>query len=428
MASVYSVGQINAYIKNMFRQDFLLARVSVKGEVSNCKYHTSGHVYFSLKDETGVIRCVLFAGSRQAVSFRLENGQSVIVDGSVSVYERDGSYQLYARNIRQDGLGELFERFEKLKRQLEEMGMFSPEYKKPVPKYIRTLGVVTAPTGAAVRDIIQISRRRNPGIRILVCPARVQGEGAAESIARGIMMLEHAGVDVIIAGRGGGSYEDLWAFNEELVARTIFECSVPVISAVGHETDTVISDFVADLRAPTPSAAAELAVADMSEVLFALTQTKQTLLLRMERLSARCRDGLEKRRLQLKLHGPFGRLNEARHHLSRLEDLLDRSVRQRLEMSSADLARRRERMIMLMQRHLRDEIHALALYREKLGALSPAAKLSAGYALVSDRNGNRITSALAAREAGRLSLWFGDGNVDVKVTGGEDGKDDKSDQ
>lgn len=251
MRNVYTVKQVNAYIKNMFTQDFMLNRIYIKGEVSNCKYHTSGHLYFSLKDESGTIACVMFAGQRSGLSFRMQEGQQVIVLGSVSVYERDGRYQVYAKEIVLDGAGLLYEKFIKLKKELEEMGMFAPEYKKPIPKYVRTVGVVTAPTGAAVRDIINITRRRNPYVQILLYPALVQGDGASESVVRGIRALEEAKVDVMIVGRGGGSIEDLWAFNEEKVARAVFECSVPVISAVGHETDTTIIDYVADLRAPT---------------------------------------------------------------------------------------------------------------------------------------------------------------------------------
>lgn len=267
MRNVYTVKQVNAYIKNMFTQDFMLNRIYIKGEVSNCKYHTSGHLYFSLKDESGTIACVMFAGQRSGLSFRMQEGQKVIVLGSVSVYERDGRYQVYAKEIVLDGAGLLYEKFIKLKKELEEMGMFAPEYKKPIPKYVRTVGVVTAPTGAAVRDIINITRRRNPYVQILLYPALVQGDGASESVVRGIRALEEAKVDVMIVGRGGGSIEDLWAFNEENVARAVFECSVPVISAVGHETDTTIIDYVADLRAPTPSAAAELAICNYRELL-----------------------------------------------------------------------------------------------------------------------------------------------------------------
>ena len=266
MKNVYTVGQVNSYIKNMFQQDFMMSRIYVKGEVSNCKYHTSGHIYFTLKDASGALPAVLFAGNRKGLGFTMKNGDNVIVLGSISVYERDGKYQLYAREILPDGEGLLYQRFQQLKKELEEMGMFAPEYKQPIPKYIRRLGIVTAPTGAAIRDIQNISGRRNPYVQAILYPALVQGDGAAQSIVNGIYALERLGVDVIIVGRGGGSMEDLWAFNEEIVARAIFECSVPIISAVGHETDTTIADYVADLRAPTPSAAAELAVYDIREL------------------------------------------------------------------------------------------------------------------------------------------------------------------
>ena len=262
MKNVYSVGQVNTYIRNMFAQDFMMQRISIKGEVSNCKYHTSGHIYFTLKDEVGTINAIMFAGNRKGLSFPMKEGDKVIATGFVEVYERDGKYQLYAREIELDGAGNLYLKFEALKHELEEMGMFAAEYKKPIPKYAMRIGVVTAPTGAAVRDIQNIAGRRNPFVQLILYPALVQGDGAVESIVNGIHALDMLGLDVLIVGRGGGSIEDLWAFNEESVARAIFECETPVISAVGHETDTTIADYVADLRAPTPSAAAELAVFD----------------------------------------------------------------------------------------------------------------------------------------------------------------------
>ena len=265
MKHVYTVAQVNTYIKNMFTQDFMLNRIYIKGEVSNCKYHSSGHIYFSLKDEGGAMACVMFAGDRKGLAFPMQDGQSVIVLGRVGVYERSGSYQLYAKEIIRDGAGRLYEAYEKLKEELEEMGMFAPQYKQPIPFYAKRVGVVTAPTGAAVQDIRNIALRRNPYVQLILYPAQVQGEGAADSIVRGIEALDALGLDVLIVGRGGGSIEDLWAFNEEKVARAIFDCSTPVISAVGHETDTTIADYVADLRAPTPSAAAELAVADIRD-------------------------------------------------------------------------------------------------------------------------------------------------------------------
>ena len=262
MRNVYTVKQVNAYIKNMFTQDFMLNRIYIKGEVSNCKYHTSGHLYFSLKDESGTIACVMFAGQRSGLSFRMQEGQQIIVLGSVSVYERDGRYQVYAKEIVLDGAGLLYEKFIMLKKELEEMGMFAPEYKKPIPRFAKKVGVVTAKTGAAIQDIINITHRRNPYVQLILYPTLVQGESAAVNIAAGIDYLDTLGLDVIIVGRGGGSIEDLWAFNTEQVARAVFDCNTPVISAVGHETDYTICDFVSDLRAPTPSAAAELAVPD----------------------------------------------------------------------------------------------------------------------------------------------------------------------
>ena len=277
MQNVYTVAQVNSYIKNMFTQDFMLKSIFVKGEVSNCKYHSSGHIYFTLKDAKGVITCVMFAGSRAGLSFQMQEGQMVVVGGTIDVYERDGKYQLYAKQIVLDGAGRLYEKFEQLKQELAEMGMFAPEYKQPIPKYIQKLGVVTAATGAAVRDIIEIATRRNPYIQIILYPAIVQGEQAAESIVNGINALELFGVDAIIVGRGGGSIEDLWAFNEKIVAQAVFDCSIPIISAVGHETDTTIIDFVADLRAPTPSAAAELAVYEYAQLMEHLQLYQNTL-------------------------------------------------------------------------------------------------------------------------------------------------------
>lgn len=318
--NVYTVKQVNAYIKNMFTQDFMLNRIYVKGEVSNCKYHTSGHIYFSLKDESGTIACVMFAGQRGGLSFHMREGQQIIVLGSVNVYERTGSYQLYANEIRLDGEGALYEKYQMLKQELEEMGMFAPEYKQEIPAYAKRIGVVTAPTGAAIRDIMNISARRNPYVQLILYPAQVQGEGAKESIVRGIRMLEMKEVDVIIIGRGGGSIEDLWAFNEEEVARAIFDCTVPVISAVGHETDVTIADYVADLRAPTPSAAAELAVWDYRQVENYLAECR----LRMNRSVA---GAVRMNRLRLKemetrlsyLH-PRHKLQEQQQRLAELEE------------------------------------------------------------------------------------------------------------
>ena len=395
MRSVYTVRQVNAYIKNMFTQDFMLNRIYVRGEVSNCKYHTSGHIYFSLKDESGTIACVMFAGSRSGLSFRMQSGQTVIVLGSVSVYERDGKYQLYAKEILLDGAGLLYERFEALKRELEEMGMFAPEYKQPIPAYVRRVGIVTAPTGAAVRDIINIARRRNPYVQLILYPALVQGEGAVSSIIRGIRMLEGQQVDVIIAGRGGGSIEDLWAFNEEAVARAIFDCSVPVVSAVGHETDTLISDFVADLRAPTPSAAAELAVYEYA----AAEARKKEYELQLKRLMAQKlreqRQRLEQLSVRLRYAHPRQKLNDRRQYAADLETRLRGQMERRLETCR----------------------HKLAIYIEKMNGLSPLKKLNQGYSYVADRTGGAVRSIAQVKPGDELLIYVSDGIVDVQVEG-----------
>lgn len=393
--NVYTVKQVNAYIKNMFTQDFMLSRIYVKGEVSNCKYHTSGHIYFSLKDESGTIACVMFAGQRGGLSFRMSEGQQVVVFGSVNVYERSGSYQLYAREIRLDGEGRLYERFQALRRELEEMGMFAPEYKKEIPAYAGRVGVVTAPTGAAVRDIMNISARRNPYVQLILYPARVQGEGAAESVARGIHMLERQGVEVIIVGRGGGSIEDLWAFNEEIVARAIFDCTVPVISAVGHETDTTIADYVADLRAPTPSAAAELAVYDFRQVQSRMQETD----LKLKRLLGQ---KIQLARMQL------------RQYVTRLKVL---HPRYQLQERQQLLVEYEERLKRCMEGKIQKERHRLALYIEKMKGLSPLKKLNLGYAYVEDEKGNSVRSVQQVHKGSVLSVHVTDGVIYTSVTG-----------
>lgn len=393
MQKVYSVSQINTYIRNMFTQDFVLNRVSIRGEVSNCKYHTSGHIYFSLKDAGGVVSCVMFASARKGLAFRMSDGQQVIADGAVSVYERDGKYQLYASRIRLDGAGVLYERYLELKQELEEMGMFAPEYKKRIPAYVRRLGVVTAPTGAAIRDIINISKRRNPGIEIVLYPAKVQGEGAAESVAEGICALDKLGVDVIIAGRGGGSIEDLWAFNEELVARAVFACETPVISAVGHETDTTIIDFVSDLRAPTPSAAAELAVMDVSGILAMLDNQKEQLQKSLEWKIQQYYMRVMQYESRMQLYNPMTRLGEQRQYADVIKD----------------------RLYMLLEQKLLERRHQMQLYIEKMRAVSPLERLAGGYACVTDTKGNRIYSVAQTVPDAEIKIFVSDGVIDAKV-------------
>lgn len=393
MKNVYSIRQVNLYISNMFRQDFMLNRIYVKGEVSNCKYHTSGHIYFSLKDDSGSLACVMFAGNRSGLNFQMQNGQSVIVLGSISVYERDGKYQLYAREIIQDGMGLLYEKFQALKQELEEMGMFAPEYKQPIPAFSRRVGIVTAPTGAAIRDIMNISYRRNPYVQLILYPALVQGEEAADSIVRGIELLDQSHVDVIIVGRGGGSMEDLWAFNEEKVARAIFQCETPVISAVGHETDFTIADYVADLRAPTPSAAAELAVADMAAIQGQLRDMQQRLQNRMsERLSDRKKE-LEHLQEKLKYVSPQHQIQEKYQRLTDIEEELQ----------------------MLMQQTMKERRHQLMIYVERMKGLSPLEKLSQGYSYTADARGKKITATEQVQPGDLLQIYVSDGQILAEV-------------
>ncbi len=392
--NVYTVKQVNTYIKNMFAQDFMLNRIYIKGEVSNCKYHTSGHIYFSLKDESGTIACVMFAGSRSGLSFRMQEGQQVVVLGSISVYERDGKYQVYAKEILLDGAGQLHLKFEALKKELEEMGMFDLAYKQPIPKFVKTVGIVTAPTGAAVRDIIQVATRRNPYVQLLLYPAQVQGDGAAESIVSGIRMLEEQKVDVIIVGRGGGSIEDLWAFNEEIVARAIFDCSVPIISAVGHETDVTISDYVADLRAPTPSAAAELAVYEYWNVDAWLKETQLRLQRNIMQCTRKNRQMLEHMAMQLQLRHPRHKVNEHRQYSNELESKLQSC----------------------MQSILSKKKYQYNLYLEKMKGLSPLEKLSQGYSYVENKDKENIREISRVQPGEMLYIYVTDGVIEAEVT------------
>lgn len=391
--NVYSVSQLNSYIKNMFTQDYLLQALFVKGEVSNCKYHPSGHIYFTLKDPKGTVSCVMFAGNRSGLSFRLSDGQQVVVGGTVDVYERDGKYQVYAKQIVLDGAGLLYEKYEQLKRELAEQGMFAPEYKQSIPKYIKTLGVVTASSGAAVRDIIQIATRRNPGIQIVLYPAIVQGQAAVPSIIKGIRALEAMQVDVMIVGRGGGSIEDLWAFNEREVAQAVFDCSVPIISAVGHETDTTIIDYVSDLRAPTPSAAAELAVTDYREILSQLDEMHSELEVAMDRKIRGYRQRLERYEMQLKYLSPASRIRQHRQYAMNLESTLQDA----------------------MKNLIGEKRHKLAIYIEKMKGLSPLERLNSGFSYVENEEGKNVRSVKQVQRGQMLRIRMKDGSIQASV-------------
>lgn len=394
MKNIYSVSQVNRYIKSLISEDYFLSRIYVRGEVSNCKYHTSGHIYFSLKDETGTLSCVMFAGQRKGLGFAMKNGDKVVAEGSVSVYERDGKYQLYARSITLEGAGLLYERYLALKKELEEMGMFSQEYKQPIPAYVKKVGIVTAPTGAAIQDIRNIAGRRNPYVQLILYPALVQGEGAKESIVKGIETLDAWGVDVIIVGRGGGSIEDLWAFNEEEVARAIFHCQTPIISAVGHETDTTIADFVADLRAPTPSAAAELAVADVRQLLETLRAYRQKLTFGMENQIYSLRQRMKQYEMKLEYGSPAYQIQEKRIRLLDLEERLGSAM---------------ENQIFRARQNLN-------IYIERMKGLSPLDKLNQGFSYVENEAGHSVTCIGQVKPGDTLNIQVTDGRILTKVT------------
>ncbi|MDO5382599.1 MAG: exodeoxyribonuclease VII large subunit [Eubacteriales bacterium] len=395
MAGVYTVTQINSYIKNMFKQDFVLNHIQIKGEISNCKYHTSGHIYFTLKDSGGTISSIMFSSFAGKLKMRLTDGMKVTVEGRIDVYERDGKYQLYASNITEDGIGDLYKQFELLKCKFEEMGYFSDIYKKTIPAFSRKIGIVTASTGAAIRDIMNISYRRNPYVKLYLYPALVQGEQAKYSIVKGIEILDKMGLDCIIVGRGGGSLEDLWAFNEEIVAEAIFNAETPIISAVGHETDFSISDFVADLRAPTPSAAAELAVCDIRQVEAGITDIKNRLNRNMQLKIRACRDYTDKYNLSLQYLNPVNQVQEKRQMLIGYEDKLNFYMNNTLNINK----------------------HRLSVLSAKLDGNSPLRKLNGGFAYIQNHDGKHIVSVNDVSVNDNMDIYLKDGCVSAVVTG-----------
>lgn len=390
---ICSVSQVNQYIKNMFVRDYALSRIKIKGEVSNCKYHSSGHIYFTLKDAVSQISCVMFASYARSLAFRLEEGQSVIVQGSVSVYERDGKYQMYAQGITQEGSGKLYEEYERRKKRLLEEGLFDESRKKKIPLYAKKIGVVTAATGAVIQDICQVSHRRNPYVQILLYPAKVQGEGAAQTVIEGIHYFASSDVDTIIIGRGGGSIEELWAFNEEALVRAVADCSKPIISAVGHETDTTLTDYAADMRAPTPSAAAELAVFAYRDFTMELKDITYTLHMLMEQKLKLSKVTLAKYEIALSPLSPQDQIRQKRLYLAAAQEQLTGRLQQRLISAR----------------------HQLELYVEELKGLSPLYKLQGGYSYVSDGQGEHIDSVSRLQKGQKLCLTFSDGKADVTV-------------
>lgn len=394
LKNVYSVGQISEYISNMFQQDFMLKNVSIKGEVSNCTYHSTGHIYFTLKDKNGVLKGVMFAGNRRNLQFQLKEGDQVVVTGSIESYKFSSQYQIIARSIELDGTGNLYQKLEELKKELEEQGMFDEMYKRPIPKYVKKIGVVTSPTGAVIEDIRNVSFRRNPNVQIVLCPAQVQGDGAKESIVSGIQRLDQLGVDVIIVGRGGGSIEDLWAFNERIVAEAIFHCSVPVISAVGHQTDYTIADFVADKRAATPSQAAEFAVFEFEQTKIMLAQMRQRMNLSMNRRIRTERERLQHKATKLGFLSPKRRLEENRRRLMDFE----------------------EKLSMRMQQNFREKKNRLAILAQTLDGYSPAKKISSGYAYLEGVDGKSIKNIAQVNVSDNITVHVIDGKIKAVIT------------
>ena len=393
MEEVSTVSQVNMYIKNMFVRDYALRQLRVKGEISNCKYHSSGHIYFTIKDQSSQLSCVMFATYTRGLTFRMKEGQSVIVSGNISVYERDGKYQMYAMSVTQDGVGKLYEEYEKLKKRLLAEGLFDDSKKKKIPRFAQKIGVVTAQTGAVIQDIRNVSNRRNPYVQIILYPAKVQGKDAHQTIIKGLQYFEKTDVDIVIIGRGGGSIEDLWEFNQEELAYAIAACTKPVISAVGHETDTTIADYVADLRAPTPSAAAELAVFSYRDYEIALQEYLYTLNRYMENV-------LQLKRLQLKQY------ETVLSHASPKDLIAQRRL---------FLAECADRMTYLIEQKILSAKHQLALYAEELKGLSPLQKLQDGYSYVENAQGKNVNRVKDLTKGEILTVKMTDGQAKVSV-------------
>lgn len=397
---ILSVSQINAYIQSLMDSDGLLAGLAVRGEISNYKMYPSGHHYFTLKDEGGALKCVMFRGSATKLKFRPENGMQVIAMGRITVYPRDGAYQLYCTAMALDGVGDLYAAFEQLKKKLSAQGLFAPEHKKPLPLYPGTIGIITSSAGAALHDMLRILRKRYPLTRVRLLPVRVQGAEAPGEIAAAIAYADHYKLaDLLIVGRGGGSIEDLWAFNDEQVARAIYHCSIPVISAVGHEPDFTISDFVADLRAATPSNAAELAVPDQD----ALRQT-------LDSATSAMASAL------------WRQIQAARNHLKLLSDSpAMKSPEAYLEQRQKALAYLQARLVAAQEKGLSVAKQRFYTQAAKLEAMSPLKVLLRGYAMVQDDSQQVVRSVSQVKENDRISISVSDGTIQAVVTAAQEG-------
>lgn len=388
-----TVTELNLYVKNKVAEDEYLNNVYVSGEISNFKHHYSGHMYFTLKDENSLIKCVMFKSYTATLNFVPKDGMKVNVLGTVSVYERDGIYQIYAKAMVEDGVGALYEEYEKLKKKLELEGLFDEAHKKPIPFMPKVVGVLTSNTGAVIRDIINVSTRRNPNVNIRLLPVPVQGEGAGIKIAKAIKQMNELKLaDVLIIGRGGGSLEDLWPFNEEVVARAIYESEIPIVSAVGHETDFTIADFVADLRAPTPSAAAELVVSDIYDVKNTLDIYENRLKILLKRKTEVMRLRFEKVMASKVYKDPLKNINDKYLEIDRFAKLIENFGVLKIQKVKGDFSK----------------------LVAKLDTLSPLKTLSRGYS-ITEKNGNVVTSAKELVQGDELRLRFVDGEKEAVI-------------
>lgn len=392
MKHIFSVTQINSYIHRIFESDYALKKIYLKGEVSNCKYHSSGHIYFTLKDEKSALRCIMFSSDRfKGLTFRLEDGQLIEACGNISVYEQTGTYQMYVRNIELSGAGELYVRYEQLKQELAQRGYFDFEKKKPLPAYPEKIGIVTALTGAAIEDIKSIARRRNPAVQLYLYPAKVQGEGAAAQIAAGIRYFDNAGVDIIIIGRGGGSIEDLWAFNEMAVADAIYEADTPIISGTGHEIDMTIADYCADVRAATPSAACELAIPDMYSLYTRMQNYQEILDNQIEQKLSQLRQRMSVLEKQIEAGRPDKKLLEHKLVYERLRNKLSQAIK--------------EKYTSRQQQFLR--------YTDQLTGLAPTTRLKGGYVFAQTQEGHPLASIDQVHKDVPFLVTFSDGQAEV---------------
>ncbi len=389
-----SVTQLNLYVKEKFQEDEFLANVLVKGEISNFKHHYTGHMYFTLKDETSLIKCVMFKTYTSNLDFVPKDGMKVMVLGTVSVFERDGVYQIYAKAMQQEGVGDLHAKYEKLKAKLEQEGLFDASHKKPIPFMPKVIGVLTSNTGAVIRDIINVSTRRNPNVYIRLYPVPVQGQGAAEKIAKAIeVMNKNKLADVLIIARGGGSLEDLWPFNEEIVARAIYNSELPVISAVGHETDFTIADFASDLRAPTPSAAAELAVPSIEDVKKKIETNKNRLQNGLKRKMEFAKLRFEKCMKSSVYTNPLQKINENYMLIDKYTKLLENS----------------------MNLKIKEKKTYMVEWISRLDALSPLKTLTRGYVMATNEQGKIIKSVKEVNSEDKVSLRFTDGEKKAQI-------------